>query len=207
MIFLKNNSGADGTWAGAFIASNVYKLIETGQEIKFSTSDDVINSISSGGLIAATSNDGNGDLAPAQGLSALLGTAPIMISPFPEASDYFFRGQGGAFTLNPGNNIADMLISSPRLIQAAEIIIPDTAGYGISVDFQVVDKDNVIGYGANVVLNQFGWAWQLHPKEKTVASPGYLAEVPALVYIRCIFNNLPAEDTDIYINLHLHEHA
>jgi hypothetical protein len=212
-LFLKNTTGASGVWAGQTIASGAYHLASQSQIDRFSRDDATLASVGSGDLVVALANDGSADLSISLGVAELLGQSPVktLSAPFPDASEYFFRGQGVKGTLTrgvtSGSDTINALMDAPRYIYGCEIILPDTAPYGLTVDFKVVDVDNVLGYGANFEVEQFGYTWNLDPREKNTAFPGYTAFIPQGLYIQCLFNDIPALTTinNVGINMYLHE--
>lgn len=204
MIFIKNNSGTNGTWAGQAINDQAYVVTDVASQARFANDATTLDDIGNGNLIVAHANDGTADLDSVSGLKTLLGTMPTRIAnPFPDnEGNYSFRGLGGTASLTSGTNDVDQLISAARLINGAEVWT-DSTNYGETVTFQVVDVDNVLGYGAGFVVEEFGTTWNLHPNQPTAAFPGYVAAIPASLYVR--MKVVTSATCTLHYNLYLHK--
>lgn len=79
--------------------------------------------------------------------------------------------------------------------------------YGDTVTQQVVDIDNVLGYGANVVLKEFVTDWNV--AEDTQSQPMIVAGYPAKpfenLYLRVKYTSTGATDVKISVNYLLHK--
>lgn len=225
-LFIKNNSGTDGSWAGQLILDGEYILTDTASLSRFSNDDNTIASIGNGDLVVAPTNDGSADLGAAAGVNSLLGNLPTHIAdPFPDnTGDWSFRGLGGSATLNGsgtngGVTNIDVLMSEKRYIDSVELWIADDTLYGMEVDFIVADKDGVgvtLGWydqatfdamGNYFAVEQFGYSWQLPPKGMANPKPGYLAAIPSGLYVRMAITNPNAASTTAYYNFYLHKKA
>ena len=202
--YLKNTKQTNDTWAGQQINASTYYLVPTAELSIFLADDKTITDIGSGDLVVSDVNDGTNDLGVAAGLALLEGSKPINIAnPFPgNEGNYSFRGLGGSASLSTGSNNVDQVIPAIRFINGAEVWSDDPA-YGNSITFQVVDVDNVLGYGAGTVIEEFGTTWQMHPGCITKAFPGYIASVPANLYVRMVVT--VSQAASFHYNLHLHK--
>jgi hypothetical protein len=118
-----------------------------------------------------------------------------------------FRGQGFAFTATAGTSTDhDYKITEARLLEVP-IILAKNHAWGDYIRFQIVDVDNVIGYGAGVVLDEFATTWYLDPDLCSQPRPDvwYSAEVIANLYIRVKYTSVGATDVEVKINLCNHK--
>ena len=87
------------------------------------------------------------------------------------------------------------------VLTGADILVQ--ANLGDYIATQVVDKDNVLGYGAGLVLDHY-----IHKrfiKNGDVVSAGYCSGIiPQGVYMRVKYTNTGAQDLPVFINWHLH---
>jgi hypothetical protein len=78
--------------------------------------------------------------------------------------------------------------------------------WGDSATIQIVDKDNILGYGAGLVLNQFVTNLQIRPdvtlQEKLEVS--YVSLIPKDIYIRIVYTNTGNTAVGVACNLFIH---
>lgn len=101
----------------------------------------------------------------------------------------------------------DILISDDHLVEGAEFYTTNIND-GDKVSFQIVDKDNIFGYGANTVLNQFVTDWYM--PEGSNYSLSYRVPYPAKVYgglyLRFLYTNTNLVlNAKVKVNLLLHK--
>ena len=103
-------------------------------------------------------------------------------------------------------NVDFAIGSEDRHINGLKLILKNHS-YEDTVGFQVVDKDNVIGYGAGVVLKTFGINWNVHDdmQDQGQNTFNYVARIPAGVYIRIVYVSTGALDVSVKLNVILHE--
>ena len=75
---------------------------------------------------------------------------------------------------------------------------------GDKLTFQVVDKDNLLGYGAGFVLDEFGKDWPVVPDEKDVIRL-YKAKLLPGFYIRMIYTSVGTVN-DVTLSVGLFRH-
>jgi hypothetical protein len=133
--------------------------------------------------------------------------APSKVSEFSSKDvNASFNGVYSVATKNSTTNI-DFLLSDDCLITGA-MFSTKGAVYGDKVHFQVVDKDNMFGYGAGMVLNQFITNWFINPdiSRQLDMENGYPAKIYAGLYLRLVYVSIGTElDIDIIINYKLHK--
>lgn len=79
--------------------------------------------------------------------------------------------------------------------------------FGDKISAQVFDKNNVMGYGANIVLNQFITDWCIAPfenKQFDIQSI-YPAKIYAGLFIRAIYSSVGTSSPKVVVNLKLHK--
>lgn len=119
-----------------------------------------------------------------------------------------FRGQGISGTAAHGTSTnIDYKLTEARLLDGVHMILKDQA-FGDSVKFQVVDVDNVLGYGAGVVLDTFGDSWFVSSDshDQGAINLPYSAEVIAGLYVRIVYTSVGAVDVEFKCNLYLHKY-
>lgn len=86
------------------------------------------------------------------------------------------------------------------------IFLTRLATWGSKVDVEVIDKDNVLGFGANVVLNLFTKDFYVANGDSqwSVECP-YIALIPANIYLRVTYTNTSADvAAKVALNLFTH---
>lgn len=99
----------------------------------------------------------------------------------------------------------DFRVAQERYINGVRLLLEDHT-LGDKVDFQVVDIDNVLGMGANTVLDEFGKDWFVDPALHT--QPDVLVPYPARIltglYIRLKYHSSGSTDVKVKTNAFLH---
>lgn len=124
------------------------------------------------------------------------------------ADNVKFRGTSLSFTAVAGTSTnGQHKITEGRLFDGIGLLVKDAA-WGDSIRLQVVDVDNVLGYGAGVVLDEFATTWLVNPQayDQGQWRLEYSAEVPANFYIRLIYNSVGATDVGVGVNMFLHKY-
>lgn len=124
------------------------------------------------------------------------------------AKDLNLDFKGTAFTI-PKTTVTncDALITDDSIIDGGRVIAAGVA-QGDYVACQVVDKDNVLGYGAGAVLNQFVTQWYLAPGAAVAwdFTATYPAKLYAGLYVRVIYTSVgTVDDVWMAVNLKLHK--
>lgn len=121
-----------------------------------------------------------------------------------------FAGKGVTTTV-PGNATTnvDTLISDDAILTGMIFWVNGFTA-GDTVTFQVVDKDNVLGFGAGVVLNEFVTAWSVPPSGTIEHSPGYPAKIITGLYMRVKYTatgggGIFGGGTQVGVNYELHK--
>ena len=125
-----------------------------------------------------------------------------------DADKVKFRGKGTSFTAAAGQTTSyDYKLPESRLIDGTRMIVKDHV-LGDSVRFQVVDVDNILGYGAGLVLDEFATDWYLveDKQDQGEIRLPYSAEIIVGLYIRFIYNSTGVADVKFKCNLFAHKY-
>ena len=81
--------------------------------------------------------------------------------------------------------------------------------WGDYITFQIIDIDNVLGYGVNTVLNQYVNKWYLDPNHNhKEVQTNYGGAIPKNIYIRIKYTAVQdtlAIDAKVAFNFYLHK--
>lgn len=173
--YIHNISGEEKTYRGVPIADGAFYEIKLANLNWYRTSDAVMADLASGDL--RMSNDGVTDYSTsaADNISFLLGTEVITQSTpagITEPNNYRARMVGmGSITVAAGTTVdldhqmtqlAYQGVNKKSYFDGVQYYAKD-AEVGDYVQFQVVDVDNVLGYGAGFVVEEFGDTWYVGP--------------------------------------------
>lgn len=125
-----------------------------------------------------------------------------------DADKVKFRGVGVAFTATAGTTTnGDHKFTEGRLVDGVQIIVKDHA-FGDSLKLQIVDVDNMLGYGAGVVLDEFASNWYVATDQQSqgIVRLPYSAEVIANLYVRIVYNSTGATNVSVRVNLFAHKY-
>lgn len=118
---------------------------------------------------------------------------------------YKLQGFKGTATTNTTTNI-DWALPEERWVSGAVLLAQGTH-WGDKICLQIIDKDNVLGYGANVVLDEYVTDFYLvtDAEFQVQIDCPYIALVPAGLYIRMKYTNVSVLDAvEIAMNLTTH---
>jgi hypothetical protein len=82
-----------------------------------------------------------------------------------------------------------------------------TSNFGDYANFQVVDINNMLGYGANYVISQFLTNWYIgSDKEEQINEDfPYPAKIPAGLALRVVYYSTGTTDVQVCVNYRLHK--
>lgn len=133
---------------------------------------------------------------------------PIMNKPFADADGFRarFKGISGTATKDTTTNI-DYELTEDRYINGVRLMLKDHVD-GDYVDFQIIDIDNILGLGANTVLDEFGSTWYMDSAIRT--QPDVIVPYPAKIlkdlYIRIKYTSVgTTNNVKVRANLYLHK--
>lgn len=119
-----------------------------------------------------------------------------------------FKGQGvqGTATASSTSTISYYLDSGDRFFTGVQILCSNAA-FGDYVTLRVVDTDNILGYGAGTVLDEFASSWFINPDQggQLAFELPYLAELVQGWSIDVVYTSVGATDVNVAVNFFLHE--
>lgn len=122
-----------------------------------------------------------------------------------DKAKFKLQGFKGLAAVNTTSNI-DFKLTEERWVSGGILLCQGTH-WGDKISLQVIDKDNVLGYGANVVLDEYVTDFYLVSDSEfqlQLESP-YIALVPANIYIRVVYSNTSLLDpVEVAFNLMTH---
>jgi len=132
-----------------------------------------------------------------------------MSHPFSSADGFSARFTGGlsGIAVKTTTTNIDYKLTEERWINGIRLILEKHVD-GDKVDFQVVDVDNILGYGAGFLLDEFGKDWwvdsQLCTQPDVIVS--YPARILANLYLRIKYHSVgTVDDVQVRANLFLHK--
>lgn len=111
-----------------------------------------------------------------------------------------FVAAAGETTTNDLEIVDDMLIDGGVLITIG-------AALGDSITCQVIDKDNIFGYGYDTVLGQYITDWYMNPNSSLQVdfTNTYPAKLYAGLYLRILYTSVGTSDVNVILNYKLHK--
>jgi hypothetical protein len=123
-----------------------------------------------------------------------------------DADKVKFRGKGVSFTAAAGTTTtSDYKLTEARLLDGAYIMTSGNA-FGDYITFRVVDVDNILGYGAGVVLDEFATTWYIPPSGEAEFHLPYSAEILSGLYLRIVYVSVGAAAAYFQCNYFLHKY-
>lgn len=119
--------------------------------------------------------------------------------------DYSEDATNGTATKNSTTNI-DLKITGDKIYLNGGQFLYKDAVWGDYISAQIVDKDNVLGYGTNAVLKTYITKRYIHPSEtNTSIELAYVGAVPKDVYLRIKYTSVGTTlDVPVAVNYYLH---
>lgn len=142
-----------------------------------------------------------------QSLSDTQGFPLIRTTAFSNTDNMRFRGTGISKTISAGTtDNLDYKLPENRFLNGVQLIVKNHI-FADKIKFQVIDKDNILGFGTNVVLDEFATDW--HLAEDTQNQGQFIVPYPALInanlYIRLVYISTGTTDVELACNLFLHK--
>lgn len=112
----------------------------------------------------------------------------------------FFGDSTSGLALHGQSTDIDYKIEGSYMIFGVEMIYSGAAD-GDFASFQIVDKDNVLGYGAGTVLNEWVKKWYIPSAEtrwKTTSE--MVTKLPPGLYARLKYTSVGSTDVPVKIN-------
>lgn len=127
---------------------------------------------------------------------------------YARTDQFAFGGEGFTSTAAKNGSVTnlDYKITAERYINGIQILCSST-GAGDKATFQIVDKDNVLGYGTNVVLQEFATNWQIADsnQDQGILQLPFRGKIPANCYVRIKYTAVAGlGNVTVAVNLFLH---
>jgi hypothetical protein len=87
------------------------------------------------------------------------------------------------------------------------VLRTNAATFGDHATFQVIDIDNILGYGANTILGQYNTNWYMCSDRQTQVDENspYPAKILANLYLRVKYTSIGSTDVIVCLNYRLHK--
>jgi hypothetical protein len=129
----------------------------------------------------------------------------ITNSPFSDSAGFRFRGASFKDTVNTGTTKdIDYALTEERYINGG-ILMVDNIGEEDKATFQVVDKDNILGFGAGLVLDTFIDGFYVPKDVPLTIELAYPAKIIQGLYLRCKYTSTHESGAVVKCNLFLHK--
>jgi len=124
--------------------------------------------------------------------------------PFTNPSGFRFRGASFSGTVSAESTAdLDYEITQERWINGGRLLVSNI-GQEDKITFQVVDKNNILGFGAGVVLDEFIKDYFVPDTGNLEVKLDYPAKIIAGLFLRLKYTNSNSSDITIKCNLYLH---
>lgn len=119
--------------------------------------------------------------------------------------DYAASAALAVATKNATTNLDHKITKDNSYLNGGRFIYQN-AEWGDFISCQIVDVDNILGYGAGTVLKTYIEKWYIHPNEThAVCELPYAGHVPKNLYLRVKYTSVgTTNDVNMAINYHLH---
>lgn len=133
----------------------------------------------------------------------------LLVEAFAYNGQYEVKATGyrGTATKNTTTNVDFAVGAEDRYMNGLALMLVNHAEAD-TIGLQVVDVDNVLGYGAGLVLKTFGLNWNVDHTQSHQGQNAfnYVAKLPAGVYIRLVYVSTgTTDDVVVKVNLLLHK--
>ena len=119
--------------------------------------------------------------------------------------DACFNAVNATCTKDTTTNIDFKITTADTYLNGCRAFNED-AVKGDWVEMQVIDIDNVLGYGPNTVLKQWVYKWFMCPGDVCNLTTNYAGAIPQNCYIRVIYHSTgTVNDVKVWINWYLHK--
>lgn len=134
-----------------------------------------------------------------------LGNEIVKSAVFNDATGFRFRGHSVSDTVltNTTKDI-DYKLLEERHINGGRLMV-DNVGNDDVVTFQVIDKDNVLGLGTNVILDEFIKDFFIPKSGDAEINLPYPAKILQNLYLRIKYTSTHASGCKVKCNLYLHK--
>lgn len=220
-MIIKNNTNEVKSWAGIDINPNEYFLVPSHLRSEWANNNALLVAIANGEAIVCKEANQSGEITNiSEAIDFLKGLGPRQVelleakdsegrlitsfTPFSNPSGFRFRGASFKDSV-PANSTKDIdyKIIQERWINGG-ILIVDNVGPNDTITFQVVDKDNILGYGFNIVLDEFIKDFYIPQDQKLEIELSYPAKIIPGLYLRLKYTSTHNDGCTVKCNLYLH---
>lgn len=122
-----------------------------------------------------------------------------------DKAKYKLQGFSGTAAVNSVTNV-DWKFPQERWISGGRLNVSGATA-GDTITIQIIDIDNVLGFGANVVLNTFVEDMPMMPNQDAQAEARveYVSLIPANIYMRAKYTNTSMTATP-FVGIGIYSH-
>lgn len=118
-----------------------------------------------------------------------------------------FAAKGISGTCTAGQTLnLDLKMDYDSILTGGFLVLNNHA-YGDTAKLQIIDKDNILGLGANYVVREFvtDWAMASDTQIQPWVRAGYPAKPFQNLYLRLIYTSTGNSDVGVSVNYELHK--
>lgn len=205
---IKNLTGEVATLNGhQFSIGEVYTIQDV-VRLSWSSSDSVLQAISDGDFQIYDGDQAVSSVSDQ--IDWLKDHTPINAVTI-KTDEYTYEANAFSASCSNGSTTVDFKVENYtgqsftyKHISGGMIFINDNTKYGMYADFQVVDKDNILGYGANTVLKQYIHKIYINPTCPAHFGTEPPGAIPVGLYLRANITNPHQDAITCYINLDMY---
>jgi hypothetical protein len=118
---------------------------------------------------------------------------------------YEFVGRSaGPLNVSAGQSNSILLLMTEDVYIDGGMIYAENGKVGDWIKAEVVDVDNMYGFGANTVLYTYIEKWFIIPNDKTIIQTPYSGKISAGMYLKITYTSTGDTDVSIFGNYRLH---
>lgn len=118
--------------------------------------------------------------------------------------DFYGNGFSGVATKNSTTSFNFKIEQNITYCAGGEIIVKD-AEHGDYIKIEVVDVDNILGYGANFVVQTYLEKWHIDYRGKNILEVPYAGKIPSGLYLKLYYKSVGTTyDVKVAVNYYFH---
>jgi len=203
---IKNATNNEIVLVGQSIFPNEYYTIQSNEESLLCSNPVLIGYITTGSIIV---NDGTNDITDkTSALQYLTDDLPREIIAKP-VDNYVLQANSISTTVTAGDTgtFSFKIENYPGELYAAKHVkggrmFVKNGEYGDYIEIDIVDLDNIFGYGAGLVLKQYCIKMYIDPTTiNNLECPFAPGRIPINLYVRCKYHSTGTQNVQVYLNL------